>query len=124
MSRSEVPPDGHELGAIRGVSDKLPKATYRAVIEAVPGARRPRDEMPSLPKRRRPALDIDGAVDLMVALARLRARQHGVAMPLLASRTDLERIATGEREGSPLLEGGGRRCWGTSFSNCSTGASR
>ena len=34
-----------------------------------------------------------------------RAREHGVAMPLLASRDDLERLAGGEREASPLLEG-------------------
>jgi ribonuclease D len=48
---------------------------------------------------------VDGAVDLMVALVRARAREHGVAMPLLASREDLERLAAGEREASPLLEG-------------------
>jgi ribonuclease D len=48
---------------------------------------------------------VDGAVDLMIALVRVRARQHGVAMPLLASRDDLERLAGGDREASPLLEG-------------------
>jgi ribonuclease D len=41
----------------------------------------------------------------MVALVRSRAREHGVAMPLLASRDDLERLAGGDREASPLLEG-------------------
>jgi ribonuclease D len=40
----------------------------------------------------------------MVALVRLRAHEHGVAMPLLASRDDLERLAAGDREGNPLLE--------------------
>lgn len=100
------PKSTKDLEAIRGVSDKLPKATYRSVIEAVQaGLAVPDDELPSLPKRRRPAEDIDGAVDLMVAIARLRARQHGVAMPLLASRTDLERLAAGDRDESPLLEG-------------------
>jgi ribonuclease D len=100
------PKSTNDLEGIRGVSDKLPKAAYRSVVEAVhAGMRVPDDELPSLPKRRRPAQDIDAAVDLMVALARLRARQHGVAMPLLASRTDLERLAAGDRDGSPLLEG-------------------
>ncbi len=95
-----------ELEAIRGVVDKLPKATYRSVVDAVRcGLAVPDADLPSLPKRRRAAEDIDGAVDLMVAVARLRARQHNVAMPLLASRTDLERLAAGDREGSPLLEG-------------------
>ncbi len=100
------PKSPSDLEGIRGVSDKLPKAAYRSVVEAVhSGLKVPEDELPSLPKRRRPAQDIDAAVDLMVALARFRARQHGVAMPLLASRTDLERLAAGDREGSPLLEG-------------------
>ena len=48
----------------------------------------------------------------MVALVRLRAREHGVAMPLLASRDDLERLAGGEREASPLLEGWRRKMVG------------
>jgi ribonuclease D len=100
------PKSTNDLEAIRGVSDKLPKAAYRSVIEAVTaGLKVPDAELPSLPKRRRPAQDIDAAVDLMVALARLRAREHGVAMPLLASRNDLERLAAGDRDGSPLLEG-------------------
>ncbi len=67
---------------------------------AVPDA-----DLPSLEKRRRPVGDVDGAVDLMIALVRLRAREHGVAMPLMASRDDLERLAAGEKEASPLLEG-------------------
>ncbi len=100
------PKSTNDLEAIRGVTDKLPKAAYRSVVEAVhAGMRVPDGELPSLPKRRRPAQDIDAAVDLMVALARLRAREHGVAMPLLASRTDLERLAAGDRDESPLLEG-------------------
>lgn len=41
----------------------------------------------------------------MAALVRLRAKEHGVATPLLASRTDLEQLAAGEREETPLLEG-------------------
>jgi ribonuclease D len=65
----------------------------------------PDEQLPSIAKRRRPAADVDAAVDLMVALVRLRAREHGVAMPLLASRDDLERLAAGERDGHPLLEG-------------------
>ena len=118
------PKSTNDLEAIRGVSDKLPKAAYRSVIEAVhAGMRVPDDELPSLPKRRRPAQDIDAAVDLMIALARLRARQHGVAMPLLASRNDLERLAAGDREGSPCSKAGAPPCSGMNCSTCSTVAS-
>lgn len=102
--RAPVTPD--EVGSIRGVSDKAGKSAQRGVAEAVVrGMAVPDSELPTITKRKRPAGDIDGAVDLMVALVRARARERGVAMPLLAGRDDLERLAAGEREASPLLEG-------------------
>jgi ribonuclease D len=42
---------------------------------------------------------------VLAALVRIRAKQHNVAVPLLASRSDIERLAGGEREESPLLTG-------------------
>lgn len=102
--RAPITPD--EVASIRGVSDKAGKAAQRGVAEAVVrGVAVPESELPSITKRKRPAGDIDGAVDLMIALVRARARERGVAMPLLAGRDDLERLAAGEREASPLLEG-------------------
>ena len=95
-----------EVGTIRGVSDKAGKGAQKGIAEAVKrGLDVPDDQLPSLAKKRRPQGDVDGAVDLMVAVVRARARERGVAMPLLASREDLERLACGEREASPLLEG-------------------
>ena len=95
-----------EVGAIRGVSDKAGKGAQKGIAEAVKlGLDVPEDQLPTLTKKRRPQGDVDGAVDLMVAIVRARARERGVAMPLLASREDLERLACGEREASPLLEG-------------------
>ena len=95
-----------ELMAIRGVTDKVGRVAQKGIVEAVArGLAVPDEDLPSLKKRRRVQGDVDGAVDLMIALVRARAREHGVAMPLLASRDDLERLAAGEREASPLLEG-------------------
>ncbi len=95
-----------ELHAIRGVTDKVGKAAVSSLLDAVArGLAVPDDELPSLGKRRRPVGDVDAAVDLMVAVVRKRARENGVAMPLLASRDELERLAAGERDGHPLLEG-------------------
>lgn len=92
--------------AIRGVGDKVGRGAMSGLLAAVQaGVSCAEDDLPSLPKRKRPTGDVDGPVDLMVALVRLRARQNGVAMPLLASRDDLERLAAGERDSSPLLEG-------------------
>jgi ribonuclease D len=101
-----APEDRESLAAIRGVADKLGKALYPSVLQAVAdGMAIPRDELPTLERKRRKPLDVDGAVDLMAALVRLRAKEHGVATPLLASRSELEQLAGGEREDTPLLEG-------------------
>jgi ribonuclease D len=101
-----APVTAAEVSAIRGVSDKAGKGAQKGIAEAVKlGLDVSEDELPTLTKKRRPQGDVDGAVDLMVAIVRARARERGVAMPLLASREDLERLACGEREASPLLEG-------------------
>lgn len=101
-----APKSPAELAAIRGVGDKVGKQASQSLLAAVAkGLDVPEDQLPSLEKRRRPAGDVDGAVDLMISIVRKRARERGVAMPLLASRDELERLAAGERDGSPLLEG-------------------
>lgn len=101
-----TPKNTDELLAIRGVNDKLGRSAATGLIEAVGrGVAVPDGELPSLGKRRRPPGDVDAAVDLMIAIVRKRAREHGVAMPLLACRDDLERLAAGDRDGHPLLEG-------------------
>ncbi len=101
-----MPKTAEELRDIRGVGDKVGKGATAGLLAAVAAGVAVSDEdLPSLAKRRRLPGDVDGAVDLMIALVRLRAREHGVAMPLLASRDDLERLAGGERDGHPLLEG-------------------
>jgi ribonuclease D len=101
-----APHTPEELTAIRGVTDKVGRGAMQGLLAAVASGSVVSDEdLPSLEKRRRPVGDVDGAVDLMIALVRLRAREHGVAMPLMASRDDLERLAAGEKQASPLLEG-------------------
>ena len=101
-----APKTADELTAIRGVADKVGRGAQAGLLGAVVSGLEVSDgDLPSLEKRRRPVGDVDAAVDLMIALVRLRAREHGVAMPLMASRDDLERLAAGEKEASPLLEG-------------------
>lgn len=100
------PTTREQLLAVRGVADKMQKSAYAGVLEAVvQGVSMSEEELPRIDKRRRKPADIDGAVDLMAALVRLRAKQHDVAVPLLASRDDLEHLAGGDREDSALLQG-------------------
>lgn len=100
------PATPEELRSIRGVSEKVGKGAVQGLLDAVRhGLECPEDDLPVLKKRKRPIKDVDAAVDLMIAIVRRRSRENGVAMPLIASRDDLERLANGERENHPVMEG-------------------
>lgn len=100
------PKDAASLAAIRGVSDRLAKRESAGLLAAVrAGEAVPEDRLPRLPRRRRPATDAQPIADVLSAVVRLRAREHGVATTLLATRDELERFAQGEREGHPLASG-------------------
>lgn len=101
-----APADRDALAAVRGVGDKLGKSSYASLLQAVQtGLALAEDDLPTLERKPRLHNDTEGAVDLMAALVRVRAKEHDVAVPLLASRAELDRLAAGEREGSALLEG-------------------
>ncbi len=92
------------LGAVRGMSEQVVRRHGRDILSAVErGLAVPREEWPVLPSRRRSEVRAE-VVDLMAALVRLRARQHGVAPASLATRDDLEAFAEGD-ESSPLASG-------------------
>ncbi len=101
-----MPESREQLSAVRGVQDKLSKGAHNHVIEAVRvGLALAEEELPLIERQPRLHNDTEGAADLMAALVRIRAKEHGVAVPLLAARKDLDRLAAGEREGNALLEG-------------------
>ncbi|MCE5203120.1 MAG: ribonuclease D [Coriobacteriales bacterium] len=101
-----APTDEKSLAAIRGVTDQAARRYAVGVVAAVRrGLETPEAEWPRLPKRHRPAGDVSDVADMMSALVRVRAREHGVAASLLAPRDELERFAAGERDGSPLSSG-------------------
>ena len=80
--------------------------SYNGVLAAVEAGRRtPDSELPRIEKRKRRAVEVEGLVDLMAAVVKIRAHENNVAVPLLASRKDLEALAAGERDKNPLLEG-------------------
>jgi len=94
------------LAAIRGVNDRVASRQGSGLLEAITrGEAVPEEELPRLPKRSRMPRDAQPLADLLSAVVRVRAAEHGVAATLLASRDDLERFANGEREGHPLSEG-------------------
>lgn len=66
----------------------------------------PEDELP--PRRdRKPGLGKEGALvaDLLKLLLKIRSRETDVAARLIARSDELERLAAGQRDGLPMLEG-------------------
>jgi len=100
------PKDAKSLAAIRGVSDKVASRRAAEVVRAIEaGEAVPEDELPRIPKRDRIPADAVAVADLLSALVRVRAREHGIAPALLASRDDLERLASGDGDANEVLTG-------------------
>jgi ribonuclease D len=100
------PKDVAGLGELRGISVRALGDGGRGLIDAVrTGLAVPEADLPRIAQRVRTAIDVEGVVELMGALVRVRAREHGVAVPLLATRSDLERLASGERDECAVLQG-------------------
>lgn len=100
------PRTAEQLRAIRGVNERVAGRLGRSLMAAVAdGESIPDDALPRLPKRDRIPRDAQPIADLLSAVLRVRAREHGVAPALFASRDELERFAAGEREGHPLTDG-------------------
>lgn len=94
------------LADIRGLNPRSLGDGGKSLLEAVrAGVDLADDQLPRIERKQRAIVDVEGVVELMGALVRVRASEHGIAVPLLATRADLERLASGEREGSPLLTG-------------------
>lgn len=101
-----APADRAALSAVRGVNEQVVRRSAEALLDAVKrGLALPDEQLPKIPKRKRVHGEVDELADLMSALVRLRAKEHDVAPTLLAARDDLERLAGGERDGSPLTYG-------------------
>jgi ribonuclease D len=100
------PKSAADLSAIRGVNERVAARKGSGLIEAVlAGEAVADDELPRMQKRSRIPRDAQPLADLLSAVLRLRAREHGVAPSLFASRDELERFASGDREGHPLASG-------------------
>jgi len=100
------PESAEALADIRGLNPRSLGDSGAGLIAAVrAGVAIPEDELPRIERKPRTIIDVEGVVELMGALVRVRASEKGIAVPLLASRGDLERLASGDREESPLLTG-------------------
>ena len=95
-----------DLFMIRGMRERLTTRDARTVIELVVSALDSApDTWPELPSPGRSEQNVDAHVDLLMAIVRLRARENDVAIPTLASHSELVDVARGHYEGVKLLHG-------------------
>lgn len=95
-----------ELFLIRGVKDALSTRDARAVVAAIKsGLAVDESELPQSDTYSHKEANVDTAVDLMVAVARVRAKQYGIAMQTLAPHDELVKLARGYIEDCEIMHG-------------------
>lgn len=87
-----------ELFMVRGMREKLGTRDGREVAALIcKGLDLPEDQLPKPERAAKSEPNVDIQVDLMEALARLRAKENDIALHTLASRDDLAAVARGHR---------------------------
>ncbi len=95
-----------ELFMVRGMRERLTTRDARALIELVVAALDSApDTWPELPTSGRSERNVDVQVDMLMAIVRIRARENGIAVPTLASHSDLVDIARGHYGNAEVLRG-------------------
>ena len=95
-----------DLFMVRGVRERLTTRDARDVIELMVAALDSApDTWPDITSSSRNEPNVDAQVDLLMSIVRIRARENGVAIPTLASHSDLVAVARGRRRNIDLLKG-------------------
>jgi ribonuclease D len=112
---AQAPTDIEALNRLRGVPKGFGGSRFGAdLVAAVSEAvRDPEGYAPQLPKPERSAAPPNGAVvELLKVLLKARAEDAGVASKLIATVSDLEKIAQADDASTPALEGWRREAFG------------
>ena len=111
---AQRPRTAKELAKLRSVSQRTAEGAMGAALLAAVerGLALPEEDCPSPPPRpEKPAVPA-ALTDLLKVLLTFKSEESGVARKLIASADDLERIARGETNGVPALQGWRRALFG------------
>ena len=111
---AQRPRTAKELAKLRSVSQRTAEsATGAAVLAAVGrGLALPDEDCPTLPPRPEKPAAPAALTDLLKVLLTFKSEETGVARKLIASADELDRIARGETNGVPALQGWRRSLFG------------
>ncbi len=95
-----------ELYLIRGMREKLPVKDARILSTMIKNALESDPKTwPELSQQGQNEPNVDSAIDLMLALCRVRAKESGIALQTLASHDDFANLARGHFDQSALTKG-------------------
>ena len=95
-----------DMFMVRGIRDRLSTADARTLLALIRSALdAPPDTWPEAERTNHSEKNVDAQVDLLMCLVRLRARENDVAIPTLASHSDLVAIARGHYDDVDILRG-------------------
>ena len=102
-----------DLFMVRGVRERITTRDARILLELVTSALDSSPEAwPVVPQGGHNEPNVDAQVDLLMSIVRLRAKDNDIAIPTLASHTDLVKIARGHYENVDVLKGWRRKLIG------------
>lgn len=95
-----------DLFMIRGTKESLSTRDARAVVAAIrKGLDVDEAALPQTDTYSHKEVNVDSAVDLMVAVARVRSKQFGIALQTLAPHDELVKLARGYLDDCELMHG-------------------
>ena len=95
-----------DLFMVRGIRERITTRDARVIVELTSAALDSSPEAwPEIPQPGKSERNVDANVDLLMAIVRLRARDYDIAIPTLASHSDLVKIARGHYENVDILKG-------------------
>ena len=111
---TQLPLDVDALNRLRSVPKGFGGSKFGPdLVAALKDALRdPEAYAPAVERAPAPAQNAAAAVELLKVLLKARAEDAGVAAKLIATVSDLERIASDDSDGSPALQGWRREVFG------------
>ena len=93
------PKDMAQLQRLRGLSENLIKHHGSELLDIIKqGQATPKEQWPTVKFKSRLSIEQDALVDSLMALVRLRAVQNQITATLLATRKDIDKIVSGDRD--------------------------